>query len=906
MRPDLLTELTARLKRDYAFEEKGTYLRRGKCPECSKGQRELWTWAEKPWVLKCGRIDRCGWEGHVKELYPDIFDDWSKRHVKTEAAPNAAADAYLLHARGFDLMGLRGAYSQEWYQDQTLNIGSATVRFPLPGGGYWERLIDQPGRFGKRKANFSYGNSYRGRWWQMPKVTMEQLALVDELWLAEGIFDAIALNQTGKVAAVSLMSCNNYPEAALADLRRAAAAADRAPPRLIFAFDVGKAGTEYTRRFVKQAREAGWICAAAQVKPDGEGDKLDWNDLAQRDRLTREQLDEYRWNGDVTIAGSASEKALLIYQRHKTQSFPLVFGGRQLWAQFSIERIQGIIQQWMESSDAEFATFKALPFQEQWNLAAAEAAEISELANCTFRTLYFQRDPNLEEGAYYFRIDFPSDRASVKATFSGAACAASAEFKKRLASIAPGAQWTGSQYQIDKLMLRQWSTIRMVEAIQFTGYSIDHKGWILGDIAVHNGRVYEPNEEDYFVLGKQSVKLRTAERMLRITYDPDKLDLTWVPRLIAAYGPKGVVTLAFWFTALFADHIRSMHDSLAFLEATGIPGTGKSTLIEFLWKLFGRANYEGFDPTKATNAGIARTLGQVGNLPVVLIEGDRAQDAPHARRFEWDELKTAYNGRAVRTRAIANGGMETFEPPFRGAIVIAQNDPVEASPAMRERIMGIHFDKSMFSPASKAAVEALSAVSVEDVSGFLIHAVRREEAILAAYREGFKRHEAAMLRHPGIRNGRLAKNHAQLAAMLDAMRLVVTNLSNRDVGDAHALILTMLEERQRTVETDHPHVQLFWERFDYIAANEGLTPERPINHSRTPDVLAVSLTQFEQKCGDMRLSLPCPITELKRLLKTSKARKFVANKPVNSVTEKTVNCWVFENPLHPKPNPHTR
>ena len=395
------------------------------------------------------------------------------------------------------------------------------------------------------------------------------------------------------------------------------------------------------------------------------------------------------------------------------------------------------------------------------------------------------------------------------------------------------------------------------------------------------------------------MKLRTAERILRISYDPDKLDLSWVGQLITAYGPKGIVTLAFWFTALFADHIRSMHDSLAFLEATGIPGTGKSTLIEFLWKLFGRANYEGFDPTKATNAGIARTLGQVGNLPVVLIEGDRAQDAPHARRFEWDELKTAYNGRAVRTRAIANGGMETFEPPFRGAIVIAQNDPVEASPAMRERIMGIHFDKSMFSPASKAAVETLSAISVEDVSGFLIHAVRREAAIIEAYREGFKRHEAAMLKHKGIRNGRLAKNHAQLAAMLDAMRLVVTNISNQAVGDAHALILNMLEERQRAVETDHPHVQLFWERFDYIAANEGLSPERPINHSRTPDLFAVSLTQFEQKCGDMRLSLPCPATELKRLLKTSKARKFVANKPVNSITGKTVNCWVFENPDHP-------
>jgi len=42
------------------------------------------------------------------ETYPEIFDDWSKRYVKTPEEPNAAADAYLAHARGFDLLGLRG------------------------------------------------------------------------------------------------------------------------------------------------------------------------------------------------------------------------------------------------------------------------------------------------------------------------------------------------------------------------------------------------------------------------------------------------------------------------------------------------------------------------------------------------------------------------------------------------------------------------------------------------------------------------------------------------------------------------------------------------------------------------------------------------------------------------------
>ncbi len=40
------------------------------------------------------------------------------------------------------------------------------------------------------------------------------------------------------------------------------------------------------------------------------------------------------------------------------------------------------------------------------------------------------------------------------------------------------------------------------------------------------GRVHEPNDEEYFTLGKQSVKLRTSDRLLKITYDAEKPNLS--------------------------------------------------------------------------------------------------------------------------------------------------------------------------------------------------------------------------------------------------------------------------------------------------------------------------------------------------------------------------------------------
>ncbi len=119
-------------------------------PAC--GKKELYTHADNPWILRCGRLNHCAWEGHVKEIYTDLFEHWSNRFPSVEQHPHAAADAYLQYARGFDLKLIQGWYTQEHYYDAQRQIGSATVRFTV-GDTFWERLIDQPERLSK-KAKF--------------------------------------------------------------------------------------------------------------------------------------------------------------------------------------------------------------------------------------------------------------------------------------------------------------------------------------------------------------------------------------------------------------------------------------------------------------------------------------------------------------------------------------------------------------------------------------------------------------------------------------------------------------------------------------------------------------------------------------------------------------------------------
>ena len=230
MEQQIRADVIQRLESDYGLQHmKDThYMRKGTCPQCN--QKRLFSRHDEPWFIRCGREEKCRYMVPVKELYPDLFDNWSKRAPASSEQPAASAKAYLSFARGFRLDLIEGWYTQDSYFDGRLNMGSATVRFPLERGGYWQRLIDQPSRFGKMKAQFEKGNSYRGYWWCPPCLDLLQ---VDELWIVEGIFDAIALIHNN-VSAVSALSSNAFPEESLKALITARGGKT---PKLIWALD---------------------------------------------------------------------------------------------------------------------------------------------------------------------------------------------------------------------------------------------------------------------------------------------------------------------------------------------------------------------------------------------------------------------------------------------------------------------------------------------------------------------------------------------------------------------------------------------------------------------------------------------------------------------------------------------
>ena len=898
----LRAEVLERLKNDYGFKTRHSdiYWRGGKCPAC--GKKELYTRVSKPWLIICGRESKCAKRWHVKELYEDLFDDWSRRAPSCDQYPTATARAYMVFARGFRYELIQGWFSQETFFSRDLNEGSTTVRFALEKGGYWERLIDRPHRFGKMKARFKPGDSPHGVWWCPPCVELLDVA---ELWIVEGIFDAIALVHNS-IAAVSAMSSNAFSEESLKELARLRGGK---LPKLVWALDNEPGAHRYTKRWVRQARALGYECEAAQI-PQPDSRKVDWNDLhqrwafmdddAQRTEQIKKDLATARYHGSLLIAESATEKGVLMYEWRERYEFHFAFESRMYWFKMDLEKFNKAMQA-LETSERH--EDQLLNDKQRRDKALRQCGSVVEIANCYPQALYFQRNEVTDEAWYYFRVDFPHDGGSVKNTFTGAQVAAASEFKKRLLSMAAGAVFTGSGQQLDKIMKDQLYGLKTVATIDYVGYSKEHGAYVFGDIAVRYGIVSRVNKEDFFEFDKLRLKTLQKSIAMHIQRDAKQYRNDWLPMLWTCFGSKGIVALAFWFGSLFAEQIRARYKSFPFLEVTGEAGAGKTTLLTFLWKLLGR-EHEGFDPSKSTRAGRQRAMGQVSNMPVVLIEGDRNEpDKAHAKGFDWDELKDFFGGGTLGTRGMKTSGNETYEPPFRGVIAISQNADVSASEAILTRIIKTHFARPAVTTESRAAADNLNLIPVEQLSHFLLMAVRAEGQVLAKFAERVAVHEQSLRQLRDIRVERIIKNHSQIMALVDCLGLVCPLDENQRVT-THQALTSMAMERQAAISADHPLVAEFWDVYDYL---ESLGEGPQVNHSVDPKLIAINLNEFAEKANEHRQNL-ADLKTLRALLINSCSRKLLeVNKATysavramqaanNSMMKKPtiLRCWIFK------------
>jgi len=183
----------------------------------------------------------------------------------------------------------------------------------------------------------------------------------------------------------------------------------------------------------------------------------------------------------------------------------------------------------------------------------------------------------------------------------------------------------------------------------------------------------------------------------------------------------------------------------------------------------------------------------------------------------------------------------------------------------------------------------------EDVGGFLPAALKAESAILDEYRRSFAEIEARYSASADLRNERVIKNHAQVAACGCALSILFPVFDQQWRAGLEAYLLGRAIERERRLLADHPLLEQFWDQFDYLngmAAEKGKADR--LNHATDEALIAVNLNHFME----LSRSAGQPVFDtqaLKKLFPNCKRHKFVENKVIWSKHEnRAYKCWVFK------------
>lgn len=228
----------------------------------------------------------------------------------------------------------------------------------------------------------------------------------------------------------------------------------------------------------------------------------------------------------------------------------------------------------------------------------------------------------------------------------------------------------------------------------------------------------------------------------------------WLELFTTAFGAKGLVALAWWAGAYHAERIRNLQGTYPILQINGEPGSGKTTLVDNLWKLSGVAEPDGVTNRNHTFSALLAQLAKAVSEPVV-IEDVTNDDG--GERFDWEALRECYST-SLGMRADVGQPVR-----FRGALVIVGTGPN----ILKQRSVEVQLKRAEQAPERSAAVQALYDLHLNELEGCLATVKAHQDmAVFCMGKAEALTFELADQINVEI-SVRDARNHAQLLALLE-------------------------------------------------------------------------------------------------------------------------------------------
>ena len=708
---DLLT------KSPFDGKEQGDKITKIICPEC--GEAEAYTHVRDPSVIICNRKSKCGVSTHAKLFAPDLYGNFQHRFPPTKEDPFRTARNFV-QSRGLD--------SNLFQFEQGFIEGHATVAIKIP----WtnkrlHRLIDYKKKSGKNR--WDTGGHYSGK-----AYTISNLDGARELWMVEGIFDCIALEQSG-VRSAATFSAGAVPSEFYESLPRSIA--------VVIALDADSAGEQGIPKNLEKLKELGFENVIIALPPSGK----DWNDLLLEGRLNQDQI-------KLTKAEA--------FHRGRLFSAPTAEAyGNELWVD--------------QGSPQTFS--KVFEFQRSIYLFTVRDTNNSavQIADAGIRVKFVQISEN---GDHSVTLEVKAESKTylvnlkvedlLSASLSEVIARKTRRFVSRnqahLPSLFkylnqgnhPEIRDTGC-YGFDKGSRQRSGT----GYYTFHGFAIDPAGKLI--LPEKEGQFFEVGKNQYI---RGEAQFRSAIKKI----SGEQFSVAdFITHIHAAFGGRGLLALGFWFASLFQQPIRDEFGFFPFLSLFGDPQAGKSTLGIILNRALSFADWEGI-PMSRTNTlkGPQRIIASQSSVAVPLLEWTQKS------KITEEDLLNLYGGNPQQVKAERTPD-SYVEVPFRCSLVIITNTEPFSLRQVKERIISLKFNKDELTTESKKSALMLKNIKPERMVTIGVQLLQDrkyfESAIIGTVEEAIQ-----TLEDNGIDDRRIADNHS---FPLGGLSLLLDRLAER-------------------------------------------------------------------------------------------------------------------------------
>ncbi|MCW0483501.1 hypothetical protein [Gaoshiqia sediminis] len=385
----------------------------------------------------------------------------------------------------------------------------------------------------------------------------------------------------------------------------------------------------------------------------------------------------------------------------------------------------------------------------------------------------------------------------------------------------------GNTYQLKRIFSHWMDNEVQAHIIETMGWNPEHQVYAFSNaIFTTSGKLLNADEvgvitcpdsgNRYYLpaFGQAHINNPDYEGERKFVFLNSEIDFeNWAILYYKAFETNGGIAILFLILSLFWEIVFDKVGFFPFLFLFGAYGTGKTSMTEYLLRVFG-GDFIGIPLNNATQVALSRTIASRNNTIFYLKEY-----TPETDEANQDLILTAYDG-SGRVTGVKSNDNRTRIASVKSAIVFDGNHLPNQKTAVLSRMILLHFENNKFSAQQREAFNELHRLQEQGWGRVITDILRHREFFAKNFRKTFDENIREL--RESLKADFAERTLKHVALILTPARLLYKKLpfpfSFNDI--TRAVVENAKEQNILLRQTDE--VTIFWQAFAYNIRNGNL------------------------------------------------------------------------------------